>query len=159
MGVVYAALMLMSIAYGTYAVLQNNVALVTPAPQRLAANNDAAQFLAYRNAVSVYMASHTAFIGTIPAASLTGQYSAQFLATAGNVVTATGTSGRVITSYAKVAAGVVQQAFVMSNGDASIGISHGTTWTSAAPNAVQTPTAMNTTVPAGDIVSIIQIGT
>jgi hypothetical protein len=159
MGVVYAALLLMSIAFSTLAILKNNVVLVTPPQQQLHVNNDAGQFLAYRNAVSVYMAANKSFTGTIPATSLSGQFSAQFLAGAGNVVTATGTSGRVITAYASVATGTVQRAVVMSGGDASIGTSNGSTWTSAAPNASQTPTAMNTTVPVGDIVSIIQIGT
>jgi len=158
MGFLYSAALLLSIVWTTYAIGHNNLALVTPSRQKLTMTNDAGEFLVYRNAVAAYMAAHTTFIGTVPAASLTGQYSQTFLATASNVVTATGTAGRIITSYAKVSAGAIQTAEVRSGGDVSIGVSNGTTWTSAAPNAVKTPSPLNTAVPVGDIVSVFQIG-
>jgi hypothetical protein len=144
MGYIYAALLLASIWAGILAVERNNAALVTPSPQLLQNNNDAGLFVAYRNAVAVYMAAHPTFTGSVPAASLVGQFSQSFLAEAGNNVTATGTAARIITCYANVSQGTLREVLVM---------------TSAAPNAVQTPTALNVPVQSGDIVSVIQIGT
>jgi hypothetical protein len=159
MGYIYAALLLASIWAGILAVERNNAALVTPSPQLLQNNNDAGLFVAYRNAVAVYMAAHPTFTGSVPAASLVGQFSQSFLAEAGNNVTATGTAARIITCYANVSQGTLREVLVMTGGDAAIGKSNGATWTSAAPNAVQTPTALNVPVQSGDIVSVIQIGT
>jgi hypothetical protein len=160
MGFVVSLFLLIAIATTTIAIERNNVALVTPSQQNLLANNDAGQFLNYRNAVETYMLAHPTFTGVVPSASLYGQYSASFLAGAGNMVTATGTSGRIITSYASLRAGTAQIAEKMSGGNISIGLANaaGTTWTSVATNASLVPVALNTTVPGGAVVSVIQIG-
>lgn len=158
MGLVYFGFLLLSIVFGTMAIHGNNQALVTPPVHQLQVNNDSGQFIAYRDAVTNYMAAHNTFTGTVPASSLSGQFSASFLASVSNNVTATGTAGRIITCYGSLSAGVVQSVLKLTGGDAAIGTSNGTTWTSAASNSVQTPAALNVPVPVGDIVSVIQIG-
>ena len=139
------------------ATYQNNTKLVTPQPYTLQMNNDATTFLAYRNSVTSYLQVNPSFTGSVPAASLPAQFSTAFLAGAGNFVTATGT-GTVITCWAKVANGAAQQAMTLAGVDPSIGTSNGSTWVTAAPAAVVAPVVLTTTVPAGDIVSVIQIG-
>src|SRR5476649_1424443 len=139
MGLVYPALILLGIAFSVIALQNNNAARVKPPVQQLQVKNDAGQFISYRNAVATYMAAHTTFTGTVPSSSLAGQFSATFLAAVGNNVSATGTAGRVITCYGNLSAGTVQAVLIQTGGDASIGRSNGSTWTSAASNASQTP--------------------
>jgi Tfp pilus assembly protein PilV len=158
MAFVYFAFILLSIVFGALSIHSNNLALVTPHVQQLQMNNDAGQFIAYRDAVTNYMAAHSTFTGTVPASSLNGQFSSAFLASVSNNVSATGTAGRVITCYGNLSAGTVQAVLKATGGDAAVGTSNGTTWTSAATNAVKTPTALNVPVPVGNIVSVIQIG-
>jgi hypothetical protein len=158
MGLIYAPFILLAIALTLLVVQKNNLLLVQPAAHTLQVNNDAGAFVAYRNAVWAYMDANKAFTGTIPVTSLSGQFSQAFLSGAGNYVTATGTAGRVITCYASVASGAVQPAVLAAGVDASIGTSNGAMWTSAAPGSTTVPTALNGSVPAGDIVSVIQIG-
>lgn len=160
MGFVVSLFILFAIVTTTIAIDRNNVALVTPPPQKLLANYGAGVFLNYRSAVESFMIANPTFTGAIPSASLSGQYSDSFLNAAGNMVTASGTAGRIIMSYATLPTGAVQIAESMSGGDASIGTASasGTTWTSAAANASTAPAALNATVPAGAVVSVIQIG-
>lgn len=158
MGFVYFAFILLSIVFGTLAIQKNNLSLVTPHYQQLQVSNDAGQFIAYRDAVTNYMANHKTFTGSVPSSSLSGQFSASFLAAVNNNVSATGTAGRVITCYGNLSAGTVQAVLRATGGDAAIGTSNGTTWTSAPSNAVKTPVALSVPVPVGNIVSVIQIG-
>jgi len=158
MGGFIAPLVAIFMGLALWASYNNNTKLVTPAKYTLQMTSDATTFLAYRNAVASYLQAQPSFTGTVPAASLSGQFSTTFLASAGNFISATGTSGRVITCWAKVSSGTVQQAVTQAGVDASIGTSSGSTWVSAAPGAVTSPVALTTPVPAGDIVSVIQIG-
>lgn len=160
MGFFAPIILLLAIVTTTIAINRNNVALVTPSPQNQLAANGAGLFLNYRSAVASFMASNPTYTGTVPSSSLSGQYSAAFLSVAGNMVTATGTSGRIITSFASLPAGAGQIAEKLSGGDASIGVAtaSGTSWVSAAPDASTIPSPLNTTTPAGAVVSVIQIG-
>ncbi len=136
----------------------NNVALLTPSRAAQQRTAEAGEFLSYRDAVTNYAVSHPAFVGAVPLTSLSGSYSATFASGAGNFVTSAGTNARVITSYAAVAGGTVAAAIKQSGGDASIGTSSGSTWVSAGPGASVAPQPLNTSVPAGDIVSVLEIG-
>jgi hypothetical protein len=158
MGGMIAPWVVVFMSLALWGVYKNDARLITPPTYALQMNSDATTFLAYRNAVTSYMQVNPSFTGTVPATSLSGQFSAAFLVTAGNYISATGSSGRVITSWAKVSNGTVQQAVTQAGVDASIGTSSGSTWVTAAPGMVTSPVALTTPVPAGDIVSVIQIG-
>lgn len=158
MGGYLAPLVVVAMSLALWGAYKNDTRMITPVGYALQMNSDATTFLAYRNAVSSYMQVNPSFTGTVPAASLSGQFSATFLANAGNYISPTGAAGRVITSWAKVSNGTVQQAVTQAGVDASIGTSGGSTWISGAPGAISSPVALTTAVPAGDIVSVIQIG-
>lgn len=156
----FAIIMFMSLMLGVIAMHKNNLYMVQqPSVHAQQVNSDAAEFIAYRDAVTAYMLTNRTFTGSVPNGSLTGNFSTAFLQNVGNVVTATGTAGRVITCYGKLATGTVQAAMIAAGVDASIGITNdGSTWVSAAPDALKTSTPLSASVPAGDIVSVIQIG-
>jgi hypothetical protein len=162
MGGILAPMVVVFMSLALWGVYKNDTRLITPPTYTLQMNSDATTFLAYRNAVTSYMHSNPGFRGTVPAASISGQFPAVFFATTGgaasNYVSSTGGSGYVISCWAKLSTGTVYQAVTQAGGDASIGTSNGSTWVSAAPGVVTTPVALTTPVPAGDIVSVIQIG-
>jgi hypothetical protein len=158
MGGLVAPFVAVAMALALWATYQNNNQMLTPSTYALQASSDATTFLAYRDAVTSYMQANPSFTGTVNAASLSGQFPATFLAGAGNYVSPTGNTGRVITCWANVPTGTVQQAVTQAGVDASIGTSSGSTWVSAAPSAVATPAPLSTPVNPGDIVSVIQIG-
>jgi hypothetical protein len=135
---------------------------VQPAAQRVSIQSAAAQFLSYRSAVMAYMTANPTFTGTISSSQLAvyaPQYSAVFLSSymASNAVTVSGT-GRMITVYAALPTGSLQQVLVQSGNDASIGLSAGSTWTTDANGVTTSPQPLNVTVPAGDVVSVVKTG-
>lgn len=139
---------------------RNHAQNILPAPIITQANVGGQMFIAYRNAVAVYQQNNPSFIGAAPiTTSPTGQFSADFLALAGNniTVTASGT-GRVITTYAALPPGSITHALALTQNDASLGIASGTNWTSAAQGVNTTPVPLATAVPNGDVVSVVQIG-
>ncbi|WP_028317277.1 type IV pilus biogenesis protein PilM [Desulfobulbus elongatus] len=113
-------------------------------------------FVAYRNAVMAYQDQHQSFVGTVPANQLGGQFSADFLAAAGNAVTATGATGRIVTCYALLPAGAIATVLDVTDHDASFGFASGATWTSLTPGTTAQPLAV--AVPDGAVVSILQMG-
>lgn len=116
-------------------------------------------FVAYRNAVAVYQHNNPTFTGTVTNAALAAQgnqFPSDFLASASNVITATGVTGRVITCFAALPVGALSAARTTTENDASLGVAVGTSWTGGADGATVTPLA--TSVPTGNIVSVIQIG-
>jgi len=87
--------------------------------------------------------------------SQANQISSSFLASAGNAITAFGTSGRVITAYANLPIGAVAAAYSAADNDASIGIASGATWKSFNGSAA---VSLATAVPDAATVSVIQTG-
>jgi hypothetical protein len=135
---------------------------VQPPKQTVSVQSAAAQFLSYRSAVMAYMTANPTFAGTIQPSQLTvysPQYSSVFISnyTVSNAVTVSGT-GRLITVYAALPTGSLQQVLVGSGNDASIGLSSGTTWTTDANGVTRSPQPLNVTVPAGDVVSVVKTG-
>jgi hypothetical protein len=158
---IYAPFVYIVITISLIALCRNNTQMITPSQAVQQMNSDAGYFLGYRSAVLAYMAANPTFTGSIPLASLATYSPMQFslLPGAGNYVSATGTAARLVTCWANVSTGSVQQAVMLAGDDASIGTSNGTTWTTAAPDVTQTQQPLNTPVKAGAIVSVIQIGT
>lgn len=123
--------------------------------------SNASQFIAYRNAVAVYLQNNPAFLGSIPAATLIAQgnqFSDAFLALTNNQITATGISGRIITCYSDLPSGTINEALSLTSNDASLGIANGGNWTSYAQGTIQAATPLSVAVPNNYIVSVIQIG-
>ena len=116
-------------------------------------------FLAYRNAVRTFVARNPTFTGTVSVAQLNGlgySFPSSLSSRAGNVVTTYGTSGRMIISFAALTPGAIAHAFELSEFDASLGLSNGSTWTSNASGAI--PQALPTPITQGSIVSVIVFG-
>lgn len=147
--------------FATYAHINRTV---TPSAYVEQMSASASTFLAYRDAVTSYMLANPSFTGSIPPSSLAVQLPASFFSTgtggnaAGNFVSAVGSSGRVVTCWASLPPGTAQQAMTKAGIDPSIGTSNGSGWVSLAPGSAATPVALTTPVPAGDVVSVIQIG-
>lgn len=156
MGGFLAPIVAVVVTLGLWAQYQNVNSMVTPSKYTVQSTTDATTFLAYRNAVMAFMSANPGFTGSVPITSLAVQIPTSF--GAGNYVSAFGTTGRTITCWASVPPGTVQQAVTQAGVDPSLGTSNGSTWVSAAPGANATPVALSTPVPAGDIVSVIQIG-
>ncbi|WP_157896869.1 hypothetical protein [Acidovorax carolinensis] len=130
----------------------------TPSSKELYATQASEMFVAYAGAVSAFMNSNPSFTGSVSGAQLAAQgaiFSASFLSTAGNTVTAFGTAGRTVTTYATLPTGALGTLATLTEGDASYGTATGATWTSIAAGA--TPQPLATSVPNGYTVSVIQI--
>lgn len=154
----YVLILFVAIAVTLVATHRNNRDLVTPRPHQQQANFDAMTFLAYRGAVLAYVGSNPSFVGTISSSNLQGQYPPAFLSSAGNYVSSVGLNGRLITSFANLSSGAAYTAMVVAGVDASIGISNGSSWISVAPDANKNTIPLNTPVPSGYAVSVVQIG-
>lgn len=144
---------------GLVAIYRYQSTSTVPQVQTLQATQAGQMFVAYAGAVAAFMSSNPTFTGSVSATQLASQgtpFSAAFLARAGNAVTAFGSSGRTITSYASLPPGAINAIAPATEGDASYGLSSGTTWTSSAQGS--NPQALATTVPDGSVVSVIQIG-
>jgi len=126
-----------------------------PAPVATNAIQAGQAFVAYRNSVMAYQDQHQSFTGTVPPNQL-GYFSADFLAVAGNAITATGTNGRIVTCYAALPTGALATVLDITDHDASFGIALNGTWTSSALGATAQPLAVS--VPNGDVVSVHQTG-
>lgn len=159
MGFVLLPLVVLSFFIGLIAIERNHAQdILSPAIVTQAEQNGQT-FVAYRNAVAVYQQNNPVFTGTVSSAMLAAQgsqFSSAFLASAGNTITSTGSTGRVVTCYAALSSGAITAALDVTQNDASLGIASGTSWTSAAYGA--TPMPLATSVPNGDVVSVVQIG-
>lgn len=130
---------------------------ITPSVQAERSELDGQTFLAYRDAVSSYMQGDPNFTGALPSSYFSGQFSAKFLQHAAHHVSATSSgNGRVITCYAALSPGALHAARLASDNDASLGVSSGTHWVSAADATHAEPLAI--AIPSGNAVSVIQIG-
>lgn len=131
---------------------------IAPPVPEMTADRQGEQFLQYRAAVATYMQQNPTFTGTVSPQSLKNlgfQFAADFLSLAGNAITATGTNGRIATSYATLVMGAGSSAMRKSNNDGSIGVASGSNWTSLASH---TTSPLATSVPNGAVVSVTQIG-
>ncbi|CAN7779925.1 type IV pilus biogenesis protein PilM [Cupriavidus necator] len=144
---------------GLVAVYRYQSATITPQTQVLQATQSGQTFVAYANAVAAFLNANPSFVGSVSAAQLAAQrtpFSTTFLASASNAVTAFGTAGRTVTTYALLPPGAINTIVSLTGGDAAYGLSSGTTWTSVAPGA--SAQTLATAVPNGSVVSVIQIG-
>lgn len=130
-----------------------------PQNEALQAAHSGQMFVAYTNAVAAFMNSNPSFTGAVSPTQLAAQgteFSAAFLGNAGNAITAFGSTGRTVTTFAVLPAGAINTIITVTGGDAAYGLSSGTTWTSVAPSgSAQTLAAA---APNGSVVSVIQIG-
>lgn len=130
--------------------------------QTVSTNLRATEFLNYRSAVMAYMTANPGFTGSIPATSLRAvsgqQFSTTFLAQTGNAETSSG-SGVEVTVYSALPTGTLQNVVNQSGGDASIGVSAGSTWTTSAAGMSSAAQPLAVSVPAGDVVSVFVMGT
>lgn len=143
---------------GITAFYQHQSTTIAPSSKELHATQAGQMFVAYAGAVSAFMSNNPSFTGSVSGAQLASQgaiFSASFLLTASNAVTAFGTAGRTVTTYAALPAGALGSLAKLTEGDASFGMSTGATWTSIVPGAAPQPLA--TSVPYGNTVSVIQI--
>lgn len=159
MGFVLLPVIVLSFFVGIVAIERNHAQAILPPSIVSQAIQNGQTFLSYRNAVAVYQRNNPAFTGTVSNAALAAQgnpFSAVFLASASNVITATGVAGRVITCYAALTQGALSAARDATENDASLGMASGTSWTSVGFGTTVTPLA--TPVPNGNVVSVVQIG-
>ncbi len=155
-------LLVFALFLGLNAIESTQVNKTLPSSTVIQATHDGSQFIAYSNAVATYLTLNPGFVGVVPAATLIAQgnqFSAEFLATAGNNITQIGVgTGRIVTCFANISPASVTAALQITANDASIGIANGGNWISYAQNANQAPQALATAVPNGDVVSVVQIG-
>ena len=147
---------------GIFAIENTQTEKSLPKASYMQASGDGQQFIVYRNAVATYLQANPAFIGSVPSSTLISQgnrFSSTFIASTGNYISQVGSStGRVITCYSSLAPGAITAALKQTSNDASLGIASGTNWTSYAQGVINTPQPLATTVPNGNVVSVIQIG-
>lgn len=159
MGFVLLPLAVLSFFLGIFAAERTRTQDILPSAIVIQAAASGQIFVAYRNAVAVYLQNNPTFVGTVSSAALTAQgnsFSAGFLVSTSNAITATGVAGRVITCYTASTTGTLQAAREATNNDASLGVATGTNWTSADFGSTATPLAAP--VPNGAVVSVVQIG-
>lgn len=161
MGFVFLPLAVLSFFISLIAIERNHAQSILPPSTVAQAEQSGQTFVAYRNAVSVYQQNNPAFTGTVPGTALTAQFSSAFLASAGNTITAIGGgAGRIITCYAALPPNSITAALKATDNDASLGMASGTNWTSFAQviGFTPVPIALATSVPNGNVVSVVQIG-
>lgn len=159
MGFAIYPLTVLSFFIGMLALQSYSAQQVLPPSSTIKTNQVGQQFIAYRNAIALYLQNNPAFLGTVTAAALAAQgtpFNAIFLASVGNAITATGISGRVITCYGDLGPGGLASATQFSDNDASLGLASGANWTSIAAGSTAQP--LTTAVPSGNAVSVVQIG-
>ena len=138
--------------------VRNQADAVLPPATQVSAAAMGQDFVAYRNAVGAYASANPAFTGSVPASSLVLPGGMPLPQGVGNQVTATASGqGRIVTSWAALPSSALFQTVKGMNGDATLGLTNGTQWSSPVygpmgnlPSGVQ--------VPNGDAVSIMQIG-
>lgn len=161
MGFSLLPLVVLTLFVSVFAIERNRAQDTMPPAVAIQAVQSGQMFVAYRNAVAAYQNSNPSFTGTVSAAALLAQgnqFSAAFLASAGNAITATAGGGRVITCFASLPTGSINAALDAAQNDPSLGMAWGANWTSYAPGASYTPTPLATSVPNGAVVSVVQIG-
>ena len=151
--------LIVAIIFAGLSALGNDYAnAVLPSEISMNAERAGEYFLEYRKAVEAYQRSNPSYTGSVPAATLSAQgfqLAPDFLATAGNGITATAAGGRVVTAYASLPAGAVNDVVKAADYDASIGLASGSSWTSYTGGGTA---PLSIAVPNGAVVSVIQLG-
>lgn len=158
MGFKFLPVMVLALLAGLGAIARDQAKAVLPDAGLTQSEHSGQAFLAYRDAVIAFQKDNPSFTGSASGSQLTSRGLAvtpQFLASAGNAITAFGTTGRTVTAFASLPAGAINAAIKESDGDASLGLASGATWTSYTSGTV---VPLATTVPNGAVVSITQTG-
>ncbi|MCP1213812.1 type IV pilus biogenesis protein PilM [Acetobacter okinawensis] len=114
-------------------------------------DNPAQRWLAYRSAVQFFVERHPNVSGSLDMADIGMSEEKQFLPNVGNYVSKNG-SGTTIVTWIPLSANVISDTIRLADGDRSIGIAHGTSWSSPFyGNMGNLPIS----VPEGDIVSVV----
>lgn len=123
---------------------------------------DAEGFIAYRNAVTNYLKVHPTFRGTVPATAINVSLPSPSITGLTNVISSTASgTGAVILCVGQLHAGAISTIMRLSDNDASFGVSvDGVNWRTAAggSSVLTSPSPLPSPVPAGYVVSLIQIG-
>ena len=140
--------------------ISKNYSLNTPAAQSIKAsqlNNEAEAYLAYRDAVSLYIEANPTFTGTITHDDLIARGAPKTLNVANNNVVDIGSNKRLVMVYASLTPSAIAYAYSLSDYDASLGVaSAANTWTSITPSSVSYP--LPATIPKGALVWVIAVG-
>lgn len=114
-------------------------------------DNPAQKWLAYRSAVQFFVEQHPNISGSLDLSDLGMTDEQQFLPNVGNYVSKNG-NGTTIITWIPLSPNVISDTIRLSDGDRSIGIAHGTSWSSPFyGNMGNLPFS----VPEGDIVSVV----
>lgn len=130
-----------------------------PGSTELQSSQSAQTFVNYANALAAFQSRNPTFVGTVTGSQLSAigiSFSADFLATATNKISAFGSNGRTLTAYAQLQPGALGKIIELTEADASYGTSNGSTWTSVMPGALAQPITLN--APLGSVVYQIQLG-
>lgn len=130
-----------------------------PQTKVVMSSHSAKTFINYADALSAFQQRNPSFVGNVTAAQLAAighPISANFLAAAGNSITAYGANGRTLTAYAKLEPGALGEIIAITESDASYGTANGNTWTSVLPGSTSQP--LGFTAPSGSIVYVSQTG-
>ncbi|GAB3588737.1 type IV pilus biogenesis protein PilM [Acetobacter peroxydans] len=114
-------------------------------------NNAAQRWLAYRSAVQFYVERHPGFTGALALSDLGMNDERQFLPDAGNYVSRNA-NGTMVVTWIPLAANVIADTISLTDGDRSIGIAHGTSWSSPFYGNMG---SLPVVVPEGNIVSVV----
>jgi hypothetical protein len=153
MGFYLLPLIVLSFFLGIFSIDRTQASNILPPPAVIQAAQAGPMFVSYCQAVSNYQRDNPTFSGSVPAAALAAYGftpSTTFQTSAGNVIT--NTSPVVLTCYAALPPGSLRSAFDSTDGDASLGIASGSSWSSYAG----TVTALASPVPSGDVVYVVQ---
>ena len=114
-------------------------------------DNAAQKWLAYRSAVQFYVERHPGFAGALALSDLGMNDERQFLPGAGNYVSRNA-SGTMVITWIPLSASVIADTISLADGDRSIGIAHGMSWSSPVYGNMG---SLPVSVPEGDIVSVV----
>lgn len=114
-------------------------------------SNASQQWLDYRSAVQFYVERHSDFSGSLELSDVGLDEEQKFLPNVGNYVFKD-SSGTTIITWMALSSNIIADTIRLADGDRSIGISHGTSWTSPFfGNMGNLPVS----VPEGDIISVV----
>lgn len=127
--------------------------------QEVSAQVSGQQFIAYRNAINEYVAAHPGFTGTVSTANLSIPYGFTLpFATGNRVVKTPSGNGQIVIVWANIPQSALFSADLGIRGDLSLGfVGSAGQWISPVTNSVS-PIPAGISVPAGNSVSVIQIG-
>lgn len=156
---VFLPIMMLAVFSGLITMARNEAEATAPNSVVVQAALSGQAFIEYTAAIAGFLQANPGFIGSVNGNQLAAmgfQFSPQFLASAGNAITATGAAGRVITAHAALPAGAISTITDSIAGEANYGIAVGANWVSVAPGS--TPQPLATAVPNGRVVFVSQVG-